>query len=120
MAAAPLVGNLPNFFMQWPDDAALILIRRRRVYQGLFATSRICDQRVYWRQISRFIRNLHAGVNVTSTQCHTKWNALKSGYENLLRLDNRNPEGYRTHIPTMHDELFYAELSDEFWLVERK
>ncbi|GBC46940.2 hypothetical protein GLOIN_2v1815051 [Rhizophagus irregularis DAOM 181602=DAOM 197198] len=48
----------------------------------------------------------------------TKWNSLKSGYENLKRLLNGNPEGFPTHTPTLHDEHFHEELSDEFWLAE--
>ncbi|UZO02102.1 uncharacterized protein OCT59_020598 [Rhizophagus irregularis] len=54
----------------------------------------------------------------TRKQCREKWNALKSGYENLERLINRNPEGYPTRTPTLHDERFHQELSDEFWRVE--
>ncbi|GBB94180.1 hypothetical protein RclHR1_23000001, partial [Rhizophagus clarus] len=47
-----------------------------------------------------------------------KWNALKSGYENLKRLLSGNLEGFPTHTPTLHDERFHDELSDEFWLAE--
>ncbi|GET50691.1 hypothetical protein GLOIN_2v1789989 [Rhizophagus irregularis DAOM 181602=DAOM 197198] len=91
MAALNLNANLP-VYIQWPDDAALTLIQRRRAYQPLLTTMR--------------------------KQCREKWNALKSGYENLERLINRNPEGYPTRTPTLHDERFHQELSDEFWKVE--
>ncbi|CAB4374191.1 unnamed protein product [Rhizophagus irregularis] len=94
MAALNLNANLP-VYIQWPDDAALTLIQRRRAYQPLFTTTR-----------------------PTRKQCREKWNALKSGYENLERLINRNPEGYPTCTPTLHDERFHQELSDEFWRVE--
>ncbi|GET56985.1 hypothetical protein GLOIN_2v1790940 [Rhizophagus irregularis DAOM 181602=DAOM 197198] len=30
----------------------------------------------------------------------------------------RNPEGYSTRTPTLYDERFHQELSDEFWRVE--
>ncbi|GET56947.1 hypothetical protein GLOIN_2v1789989 [Rhizophagus irregularis DAOM 181602=DAOM 197198] len=91
MAALNLNANLP-VYIQWPNDAALTLIQRRRAYQPLFTTTR--------------------------KQCREKWNALKSGYENLERLINRNPEGYPTRTLTLHDERFHQELSDEFWRVE--
>ncbi|GET55956.1 hypothetical protein GLOIN_2v1789989 [Rhizophagus irregularis DAOM 181602=DAOM 197198] len=68
MAALNLNANLP-VYIQWPDDAALTLIQHRRAYQPLFTTTR-----------------------PTRKQCREKWNALKSGYENLERLINRNPE----------------------------
>ncbi|GET54957.1 hypothetical protein GLOIN_2v1789989 [Rhizophagus irregularis DAOM 181602=DAOM 197198] len=74
MAALNLNANLP-VYIQWPDDAALTLIQRRRAYQPLFTTMR------------------------------EKWNALKAG--NLT-----------TRTPSLHDERFHQELSDEFWRVE--
>ncbi|GET61723.1 hypothetical protein GLOIN_2v1789989 [Rhizophagus irregularis DAOM 181602=DAOM 197198] len=86
MAALNLNANLP-VYIQWPDDAALTLIQRRRAYQPLFTTTR-------------------------EMEC------AKVGYENLERLINRNPEGYPTRTPTLHDERFHQELSDEFWRVE--
>ncbi|GET60116.1 hypothetical protein GLOIN_2v1789989 [Rhizophagus irregularis DAOM 181602=DAOM 197198] len=117
MAALNLNANLP-VYIQWPDDAALTLIQRRRAYQPLFTTTRLHDQNQLWRGIARDIRNNHI-FRPTRKQCREKWNALKSGYENLERLINRNPEGYPTRTPTLHDERFHQELSDEFWRVER-
>ncbi|CAB4401910.1 unnamed protein product, partial [Rhizophagus irregularis] len=38
MAALNLNANLP-VYIQWPDDAALTLIQRRRAYQPLFTTT---------------------------------------------------------------------------------
>ncbi|GET54285.1 hypothetical protein GLOIN_2v1790940 [Rhizophagus irregularis DAOM 181602=DAOM 197198] len=88
MAALNLNANLP-VYIQWPDNAALTLIQHHRAYQPLFTTTR------------------------------KKWNALKAGYENLERLINRNPDDYpSTRTPSLHDERFYQELSDEFWRVE--
>ncbi|GBC34531.2 hypothetical protein GLOIN_2v1789989 [Rhizophagus irregularis DAOM 181602=DAOM 197198] len=117
MAALNLNANLP-VYIQWPDDAALTLIQRRRAYQPLFTTTRLHNQNQLWRGIARDIRNNHI-FRPTRKQCREKWNALKSGYENLERLINRNPEGYPTRTPTLHDERFHQELSDEFWRVER-
>ncbi|CAB4376942.1 unnamed protein product [Rhizophagus irregularis] len=116
MAALNLNANLP-VYIQWPDDAALTLIQRRRAYQPLFTTTRLHNQKQLWRGIARDIRNNHI-FRPTRKQCREKWNALKSGYENLERLINRNPEGYPTRTPTLHDERFHQELSDEFWRVE--
>ncbi|GET58931.1 hypothetical protein GLOIN_2v1789989 [Rhizophagus irregularis DAOM 181602=DAOM 197198] len=116
MAALNLNANLP-VYIQWPDDAALTLIQRRQAYQPLFTTTRLHDQNQLWREIARDIRNNHI-FRLTRKQCREKWNVLKSGYENLERLINRNPEGYPTRTPTLHDERFHQELSDEFWRVE--
>ncbi|CAB4381028.1 unnamed protein product [Rhizophagus irregularis] len=117
MAALNLNANLP-VYIQWPDDAALTLIQRRQAYQPLFTTTRLHNQKQLWRGIARDIRNNHI-FRPTRKQCREKWNALKLGYENLERLINRNPEGYPTRTPTLHDERFHQELSDEFWRVER-
>ena len=103
----------------WPTDATLTLIRRRRVYQGRFATTAMGNQAAIWTLIKNEIMAAHGNFRVTRKQCRTKWNALKSGYENLERLLSGNPNGYRTRTPTMHDERFHHELSDEFWLAER-
>jgi hypothetical protein len=116
---AQLVAALPAFANQWPDDATLSLIRRRRVYQGLFASSRIRDQWQYWENISRDITTAHPNFAPTAQQSRNKWNSLKSGYENLTRLIAGNPNGFPTRTPTIHDETFYTELSDEFWLTLR-
>jgi len=117
--AAPLNANLRNFFIQWPDHATLTLIVRRRAYQHEFATTPINLQRRLWVAISRDINNAHPNFAPTSKQCRSKWNSLKSGYENLERLMNGNPQRFPTRAPTMHDEHFHEEMSDELWTVER-
>lgn len=116
---AQLAAALPAFVNQWPDDATLSLIRRRRVYQGLFASSRTQDQWQFWDNIARDVRRLHPNFRPTAIQCRNKWNSLKSGYENLARLMNGNPDGFPTRTPSIHDETFHAELSDQFWLTLR-
>ncbi|GET56402.1 hypothetical protein GLOIN_2v1789989 [Rhizophagus irregularis DAOM 181602=DAOM 197198] len=116
MAALNLNANFP-VYIQWPDDAALTLIQRHRAYQPLFTTMRLHDQKQLWRGIARDIRNNHT-FRPTRKQCREKWNALKAGYENLERLINRNPDDYPTRTPSLHDERFHQELSDEFWRVE--
>lgn len=115
---ANLNAALSQTFYAWPDNAVQALIRQRRAYQGLFATSALRDQGTYWARISSYIAR-NSNFAPTDRQCRTKWNALKKGYENLERLLDGNPEGYPTHTPTMHDERFHDELSDEFWLTER-
>ena len=103
-----LRAAFPNFYIQWPDDATQTLIERRRALQPEFCSTLIHNQKRHWRTFTP-----------TWKQCRTKWNSLKSGYENLKRLLNGNLEGYPTHTPTLHDERFHEFLSDEFWLVER-
>ena len=115
---AHLNARLANFYIQWPDDATRTLIECRRVAQPNFCSTPIHSQKRLWRVIARDINNTHAVFAPTRRQCRNKWNALKSGYENLKRLLNGNPDGFPTHTPTLHDERFHEELSDEFWLVE--
>ena len=114
-----LNARLVNFFIQWPDDATETLIERRQAYQYEFSTTSIQDQKRLWRAISREIRNRHIAFAPSRRQCRNKWNALKSGYENLKRLLNGNPDSLPTRTPTLHDEIFHKALSNEFWLVER-
>ena len=116
---AQLNAAVVNFFTQWPDDATLTLIQNRRQYQHDFSRTRIHDQKRLWRRIARNINNAHPNFAPRRRQCKSKWNALKSGYENLKRLQpGGNPEGFPTHRTSFHDEHFHKELSDEFWLVE--
>jgi len=109
----------PAGHLTWPDDAVGALIEYRRVSQNFFATSRINEQGQRWNRIAQQINNDYPNFAPTRDQCRNKWNAMKSGYENLSRLMNGNPEGFPTHRPTLHDERFHGELSDEFWLTER-
>ena len=88
------------------------------IVSTIFCTIAIHDQKVIWNHISQNINNDHQNFTPTKRQCRNKWNALKSGYENLKRLLSGNLEGFPTHTPTLHDERFHDELSDEFWLAE--
>ena len=99
---------------EWPLDVTEDLIRRRRFYKEEFYTTRLRDQAEFWFRISLFIYNTYF-LDVSVAQCRQKWNALVSGYENLKRLINDNPEGYRTFTPSFYDRHFYNEMSDEFW-----
>ena len=111
--------KLVNFYIQWPKDATRSLIQYRRLYQTNFSTTPIHDQKQLWSQISQGINDDHPDFDPSRRQCRNKWNLLKSGYENLKRLLDGNPEGFPTHTPTIPDEYFHEELSDEFWLIER-
>jgi hypothetical protein len=103
--------------MRWSRNATRILIEERRSRQLSFTTTPIQGQYRIWRVISAEVLR-RSGFNATKNQCRNKWNALKSGYENLQRLIEQNPQQFPTRTPTLDDEHFHAELSDEFWLVE--
>src|ERR1043165_4712127 len=103
--------RIVNFYIQWPNDAVLSLIQYRRLYQPVFSTTPIHDQKALWNWIAQNINNDHPNFTPTKRQCKNKWNALKSGYENLKRLLDGNPERFPTHTPTLHDEHFHEELS---------
>src|SRR5262245_28412626 len=115
MAQLNNVGiGIVNFYIQWPDDATLSLIQYRHLYQHNFNTTPIHNQKMIWNQISQDINNDHPNFAPSKRQCKNKWNSLKSGYENLKRLLDGNPKGFPTHTPTIPDEYFHEELSDEF------
>ncbi len=57
---------------------------------------------------------------VSANQCKRKWNAIKSGYENLKRVLEGNPDGFPVYSPNNYDRQFHGELSDEFWVDNRK
>ncbi|CAB5326977.1 unnamed protein product [Rhizophagus irregularis] len=107
-----------NYYVTWPNDGILSLIQYRRFFQQEFCRTPIYEQKQIWNQVAQNINLDHPNFAPTKKQCRTKWNSLKSGYENLKRLLNGNPEGFPTHTPTLHDEHFHEELSDEFWLAE--
>lgn len=103
-----------NNLREWPFNATEGLIRQRRHYQECFRMTRTQQQGELWWRISNYIYNTY-NLNVTETQYRTKWNSLVAGYENLKRLLNDNPEGFQTTTPSLYDERFHDELSDEFW-----
>ena len=100
---------------EWPLDATESLIKRRRFYRDEFFTSRLRDQAEIWTRISNHIYNVNF-INVSAAQCRQKWNSLIYGYENLKRLNNDNPEGFRTYTPSYYDQCFYNDMSEEFWI----
>jgi hypothetical protein len=118
MAQLNAAIGVVNFYVQWPQDATLTLIEERRLHQQLFCSTPINEQKQLWAQISQNINTDHPNFAPTKKQCRNKWNSLKSGYENMKRLLDGNPQRFPTHRPTQHDEHFHENLSDEFWLVE--
>ena len=104
-----------NNLREWPLDVTEGLIKRRRFYKNDFFNMRLQEQRPIWTRISNFLFNNY-NINTTENQCKTKWNSLIYGYNNLKRLNNNNPEGYRTFTPSYYDRYFFHEMSDEFWI----
>jgi hypothetical protein len=56
---ATLQATLPTVLYEWPTNAVLTLIERRRVYHPEFARTRQQHQRRLWRTIARDIRHTH-------------------------------------------------------------
>jgi Myb/SANT-like DNA-binding domain len=116
--AAPVINPNhidTNNLREWPLDATEGLIRRRFYYKEEFFARRVRDQAELWVRISNHIYNTYF-INVTAAQCRQKWNSLVYGYENLKRLNNDNPDGFRTYCPSYYDRFFYHEMSGEFWI----
>jgi hypothetical protein len=100
---------------EWTYSATLYLIRLRRYYHDYFDVATNNRHRNIWTAIANAIQT-NANFTATEEQCRTKWYSLKYGYENLQRLHGQNPHNQPISNPTMHDRLFFLELSDEFWL----
>jgi hypothetical protein len=98
----------------WPVDATLTLIRQRRIEQENFEWAANYQHHRIWSRISLQIfatNNFYASAR----QCQIKWQALKSGYENINHILNRNPGSRNIRCPNRYDRLFHDEMSDEFW-----
>ncbi|CAB5390563.1 unnamed protein product [Rhizophagus irregularis] len=107
--------NINNVLSNWLFDATRALIRYRRLYHDVFENRLIRDHSIIWARIARRISNNYNFI-VTQNQCRNKWRALKRGFENLTRINNRNPDGHPIHSPNNYDIRFFNELNDEFWL----
>src|ERR1043165_3648394 len=74
---------------QWTINSSIQLIRERRNVNSQFVQLRNSGHHTVWSSIANNIFNT-TGLVVTPNQCRTKWNSLKRGYENLLRIMNDN------------------------------
>ena len=99
----------------WPINATLILIRQRRIEQPNFEWVANYEHNQIWTRISLQILIID-GFYTSARQCQIKWQALKSGYENLAYILNSNPDDHMIRSPNRYDRLFYKEMSDEFWI----
>jgi len=112
---ALVINQNQNINFQWTTNAAIQLIRERRNVHDQF--DRLANNRqVYlWNLISTRIR-VATGFVATGAQCRTKWNALKRGFENSLRIITENPQRLPTRSPNNFDRDCFNEMSDQFWL----
>ena len=101
--------------LEWTYGAALHLIRLRKYYHDNFEMVSNNRHRIIWTMIANTITTA-TGLAVSEAQCHTKWYLLKYGYKNLVRLHYTNPYNQPITNPTLHDRMFFNELSDEFWM----
>ena len=80
----------------------------------------ICERRNANSQFVQLRNSGHlnmTGLVVTPNQYYTKWNSLKRGYKNLIRIMSDNRRGYPLSSPNSFDEACFGEMSDEFWVV---
>jgi len=101
---------------QWTINSSIQLIRERRNANSQFVQLRNSGHHAVWSSIANNIFNT-TGLVVTPNQYRTKWNSLKRGYENLIRIMSDNRRGYPLSSPNSFDEACFGEMSDEFWVV---
>src|ERR1044071_9528847 len=99
----------PSRPFQWTINSSIQLICERRNANSQFVQLRNSSHHAIWFNTT--------GLVVTPNQCRTKWNSLKRGYKNLLRIMNDNRRGYPLSSPNSFDEACFGEMSDEFWVV---
>jgi hypothetical protein len=113
MALAP--GPIPVAGFQWTLAATIALIRQRRNAQQHFEWAANNQHAGLWAPIAAAI-GVMTGFVVTVPQCQHKWNALKRGYENAIRIVNGNPNNFPLNSPNRYDRECFNEMSDEFWM----
>ena len=116
MSLIVLYSAPPPRPFQWTINSSIQLICERRNVNSQFVQLRNSGHHAVWSSIANNIFNT-TGLVVTSNQCHTKWNSLKRGYENLIRIMSDNRRGYPLSSPNSFDEACFGEMSDEFWVV---
>src|SRR2546429_7499414 len=52
----------------------------------------------------------------TGRQCQIKWQALKSGYENIMNIERNRTRGRTIRPPNRYDRFFHQKMTDEFWI----
>ena len=99
----------------WPTNATLTLIRQRRLEQQNFEWSANHDHMNIWNRIS-FQILASDNFFATGRQCQIKWQALKSGYENIMNIERNRTRGRTIRPPNRYDRFFHQEMTDEFWI----
>jgi len=93
----------PSRPFQWTINSSIQLICERRNANSQFVQLRNSGHHAVWSSIANNIFNT-TGLVVTPNQCRTKWNSLKRGYENLIRIMSDNRRGYPLSSPNSFDE----------------
>src|SRR2546429_9261814 len=102
--------------IQWTINSSIQLIRERRNANSQFAQLRNSAHHAVWSSIANNIF-MATGLVITPNQCHTKWNSLKRGYKNLIRIMNDNRRGYPLSSPRSEEHT--SELQSRLHLVCR-
>src|SRR5215469_5676265 len=107
--------QLPPPSFQWTVNAAIQLIIERRNLHWQFERLANRDHQNVWTLISNRLFAA-TGFVATANQCRNKWNALKRGYENSIRIITGNEEDFPISSPNSFDAACFMEMNDEFWL----
>ena len=93
----------------------MAIIRQRRLEQQNFEWSANHDHMNIWNRIS-FQILASDNFFATGRQCQIKWQALKSGYENIMNIERNRTRGRTIRPPNRYDRFFHQEMTDEFWI----
>src|SRR3954463_15228258 len=92
---------------QWTINSSIQLIRECRNANSQFVQLRNSAHHAVWSSIANNIFST-TGLVVTLNQCRTKWNSLKRGCENLIRIMSDNRRGYPLSNPNSFDEACFG------------
>ena len=103
----------------WPPAATLTLIRQRRIEQPNFEWAANHDHANIWMRIALQILTINQFF-ATPRQCQIKWQALRSGYDNINHIEANRTQGRNVRASNRYNRHFHQEMSDEFWVHSSK
>jgi hypothetical protein len=86
----------------WPPDVTLTLIRQRRIEQQNFEWAANHDHMNIWMRISLQILRTN-NFFATPRQCQIKWQALRSGYDNINNIKVNQTQSCTVRLPNRYD-----------------
>jgi len=117
MAAVPFVNVNVNVNVQflWTAQVTIQLIWECRILHDQFDRAPNWSHAQLWTLITNWVLAA-TGFAATVLQYQVKWNALKRGFKNIMRIVNNNPQGFPLRSPNSFNIGCFPEMNDQFWI----